>query len=109
MSLREPIIQQPSFPGISPVEAAIAELASSGIEERGAIFTRREVVDFILDLVGYTIDRPLHQLTLLEPSFGHGDFLLRVAIPQRLKDYVPFYGVNSMSEVRRGDYRKLSC
>ena len=45
---------------------------------RGAIFTRREVVEFILDLAGYTVDRPLHQLRLLEPSFGNGDFLLPV-------------------------------
>ena len=51
-------------------------MADAGIEERGAIFTRREVVDFILDLSGYTADRPLHEMRLLEPSFGHGDFLL---------------------------------
>jgi hypothetical protein len=30
----------------------------------------------ILDLSGYTADRPLHRLRLLEPSFGGGDFLL---------------------------------
>ncbi|MBI5283037.1 MAG: Eco57I restriction-modification methylase domain-containing protein [Candidatus Solibacter usitatus] len=59
-----------------PIVAAVSELANAGIEERGAIFTRREVVDFILDLVGYTADRPLHRLHLLEPSFGDGDFLL---------------------------------
>jgi len=51
-------------------------MANAGIEERGAIFTRREVVDFILDLTGYTADRPLHTLRLLEPSVGDGDFLL---------------------------------
>jgi Eco57I restriction-modification methylase/TaqI-like C-terminal specificity domain len=43
---------------------------------QGAIFTRPEVVAFILDLVGYTIDRPLHRLRLLEPAIGQGDFLL---------------------------------
>lgn len=52
------------------------QLAVLGVEERGAIFTRREVVDFILDLAGYTSDRPLHQMRLLEPSFGAGDFLI---------------------------------
>ena len=67
---------QPSFPSLCPVTAAVADLANAGIEERGAIFTRREVVDFILDLVGYSVDRPLHKLKLLEPSFGNGDFLL---------------------------------
>ncbi len=51
-------------------------MALGGIEARGAIFTRREVVDFILDLAGYRADRPLHQQRLLEPSFGGGDFLL---------------------------------
>ncbi|VVT00598.1 Eco57I restriction-modification methylase domain-containing protein [Hoeflea sp. EC-HK425] len=44
--------------------------------ERAAVFTRREVVDFILDLTGYTSDKPLHRMRALEPSFGEGDFLL---------------------------------
>jgi hypothetical protein len=42
------------------------------------VFTRREVVDFILDLAGYTADQPLHEKRLLEPSFGGGDFLLPI-------------------------------
>lgn len=71
-----PALRQPSFPSLCPVAAAVEVMADAGIEERGAIFTRREVVDFILDLSGYTVDRPLHELRLLEPSFGHGDFLL---------------------------------
>ena len=49
-----------------------------GLEERGAIFTRGEVVEFILDLSGYTPDQPLHRFRLLEPSFGDGDFLVPV-------------------------------
>lgn len=57
-------------------QAVEAMAASGGVEERGAIFTRREVVDFILDLVGYTTEMPLHEMRLLEPSFGGGDFLL---------------------------------
>ncbi|MEX8505886.1 Eco57I restriction-modification methylase domain-containing protein [Leptothrix ochracea] len=47
----------------------------AGLEERGAVFTRGEVVHFILDLAGYTEDQPLHERRLLEPSFGGGDFL----------------------------------
>jgi len=71
------LLRQPSFPDLCPITAAVDALASSGgIEERGAIFTRREVVDFILDLVGYVSDRPLYQSRLLEPAFGNGDFLL---------------------------------
>lgn len=57
--------------------AAVEVLASQGnVEARGAVFTRREVVDFILDLAGYKPDQPLHEKRLLEPSFGGGDFLL---------------------------------
>jgi hypothetical protein len=48
------------------------------LEERGAVFTRRSVVDFILDLVEYTPDQPLHEFRLLEPSFGRGDFLVPI-------------------------------
>ena len=70
------LLRQSSFPDLCPVTAAVEELAHAGdIEERGAIFTRREVVDFILDLTGYTSDRLLQKLKLLEPSFGDGDFL----------------------------------
>lgn len=32
-----------------------------------SVVARREVVDFILDLVGYTTDQPLHQFRLVEP------------------------------------------
>lgn len=53
-------------------------LGDSSKEERGVVFTRREVVDFILDLVGYTADQPLHQFRLIEPAFGDGGFLLPV-------------------------------
>lgn len=61
----------------SKVAAAIEKLSTaSGAESRGAIFTRSEVVEFILDLVGYTEDKPLAKHRLLEPSFGGGDFLL---------------------------------
>ncbi|WP_223940234.1 Eco57I restriction-modification methylase domain-containing protein [Aeromonas caviae] len=61
--------------------AATEALATEGgLEARGAIFTRSEVVDFILDLAGYTEDQPLHEKRLLEPSFGGGDFLLPIIL-----------------------------
>ena len=44
-------------------------------EKRGAIYTKREVVEFILDLVDYTTSKPLTSYRILEPSFGAGDFL----------------------------------
>jgi hypothetical protein len=72
-----PHVVQPSLPTLCPLTDAIDALANAGgIEERGAINTRREVVDFILDLVGYTAEQPLTQRRLLEPSFGNGDFLI---------------------------------
>lgn len=71
------IIQQPSFEGFCPVLEAVDKLSrNSGSDERGAVYTRREVVEFMLDLAGYESDKPLHHMTLLEPSFGGGEFLL---------------------------------
>jgi TaqI-like C-terminal specificity domain/Eco57I restriction-modification methylase len=69
-------LDTPHPPGIT---TAIEKLSTSiGTESRGAIFTRPEVVDFILDLAGYTTDQALHQQRILEPSFGRGDFLLPI-------------------------------
>ena len=62
--------------GDCEVSDAVRTLSNAGAEMRGAIFTKREVVDFILDLVGFTIDAPLNRMRLLEPSFGNGDFLI---------------------------------
>ena len=53
-----------------------ARAAAAGREERGAVFTRAEVVAFVLDLVGYTDERPLAGRRLLEPSTGDGDSLV---------------------------------
>lgn len=70
---------KPETPTVCPIMVATQALATDGGHEaRGAIFTRSEVVDFILDLAGYTEDQPLHEKRLLEPSFGGGDFLLPI-------------------------------
>ncbi len=69
------------FDGIfSPqIAAAVKKLSeSTETKSRGAVFTRPEVVDFILDLAGYTKEKPIHKKRLLEPSFGAGDFLLPI-------------------------------
>ncbi len=68
------------------LQAAVDLLASAGMEERGAVFTRREVVEFILDLTGYAASSALHKKRLLEPSFGEGAFLL-VAAERLLESY----------------------
>lgn len=59
------VARQFAFPVMSAVADAVNIVAESGVEERGAIFTKREVVDFVLDLVGYTADRPLYELRVL--------------------------------------------
>lgn len=43
--------------------------------EHGEIFTRKWVVELILDLVGYTVERDLGSLVAVEPACGTGAFL----------------------------------
>lgn len=66
-----------SITAATPLSPQLANhFANVSREARGAVFTRREVVEFILDLAGYTAQRSLHELRLLEPACGSGDFLL---------------------------------
>lgn len=58
------------------LRTAVDNLSNEGETERGAVFTRPEVVAAVLDLAGYEPANPLHQRRLLEPSVGEGDFLL---------------------------------
>lgn len=44
--------------------------------EHGEVFTRRWVVELILDLVGYTADRDLARMVAVEPACGSGAFLV---------------------------------
>src|SRR4051794_24845595 len=57
----------------------LADLGAAGIPdaaiEHGEVFTRRWVVDLILDLLGYTPDRDLAALRAVEPACGSGAFL----------------------------------
>lgn len=91
------LIHQPALLGLCPIAQAVERLAhDSHGDERGAVFTRREVVDFMLDLAGYTPDRPLHTMRLLEPSFGGGEFLL-AAVARLLLAYQAAGGVGDLS------------
>ena len=66
------------FP-LCPIKIATDVYASGEVQNfHGSIFTRPEVVEFILDLAGYTDDGILHQKRLLEPSFGSGNFLFPI-------------------------------
>lgn len=47
--------------------------------EHGAVFTRRWVVDLILDLAGYTTGNDLASLVAIEPACGDGAFLVPMA------------------------------
>jgi hypothetical protein len=68
---------QPSLEGFESTVDAIEQCAGCGdVEERGAIYTRPEIAEFLLDLAGYLPERPLYRRRLLEPSFGGGDVLL---------------------------------
>ena len=49
----------------------------SGVSH-GDVFTSSRVVRFMLDLIGYTSDKDLSAYKVLEPSFGHGDFLIEI-------------------------------
>jgi hypothetical protein len=84
----------------NPHDTHPKETLPSG-RERGAVYTRRETVDFILNLAGYLPDRPLHQYTLLEPSFGNGDFLVR-AVERLVTAYLLTNDLNTVVDDLRG-------
>jgi len=44
--------------------------------EAGVVFTKPWVVELMLDMAGYTLDKPLATLVVVEPSAGEGAFLL---------------------------------
>lgn len=54
------------------------------ISEHGVVYTRRWVVDMILDLVGYVLGTGITEKVVVEPSCGCGAFM--VAIAERLSD-----------------------
>lgn len=58
--------------------------------DHGEVFTRRWVVEMILDLAGYTSDRDLAQMRLVEPSCGQGAFLSVIA--ERVADSAQLHG-----------------
>jgi hypothetical protein len=65
-------------------------VAALGIQNHGEVFTRRWVVEVLLDLTEYTSDRDLGSLHLVEPSCGHGAFL--GPIVERLLESAQTYG-----------------
>lgn len=53
----------------------IRSLSVAAGTERGAVFTKPSVVDFILDCAGYVHSKKLYTKSILEPCFGEGVFL----------------------------------
>lgn len=58
--------------------------------EHGEVFTRRWVVELILDLAGYTVDRDLVGTRAIEPACGSGAFL--VPMIERLAESARLHG-----------------
>lgn len=72
---------QLKIPEISKEQELTIEVKQLLLDEnksRGAVYTRPEIVNLMLDLLGYSFDKPLYQFRILEPSFGNGSFLLPI-------------------------------
>ncbi len=65
--------------------------------QHGEVFTRRWVVELILDLAGFTADRDLATMVAVEPSCGAGAFL--VPMVERLVESCRRYG-RTLDEAR---------
>lgn len=87
------------------IESAVRAYAEAGHDERGAVYTRREVVEFILDLNGYAADVDLARRRLLEPSIGEGEFLLAAA--ERLLG--SYFAHGGTAEAAAGDLATAIC
>lgn len=58
----------------------VIEVLSNGTkEERGAIYTKPQIVEYMLDLAGFTCEKELYRFQTLEPSCGSGEFILAIA------------------------------
>lgn len=67
-------------------------MSSQALEPLGEVFTRRWVVEWMLDLAGYVPTRPLFDQRVLEPSCGTGAFLLPIV--ERLIESCQVHGVS---------------
>ncbi|MET8091337.1 Eco57I restriction-modification methylase domain-containing protein [Micromonospora sp. NPDC005220] len=63
---------------LGEMQSPLAAIPEKSVEH-GEVFTRRWVVDLILDLAGYTPDRDLAELLAVEPACGTGAFLASMA------------------------------
>ena len=80
--------RQLSFDLGEEVDVSVFEIDEAG--QHGEVFTRRWVVELILDLTGYTADRDLGGMVAIEPSCGAGAFI--VPMVERLIDSCQRHG-----------------
>lgn len=74
------VIRRSSRARSPSVQAALATFSAASTQnERGAVFTRKEIVHSILDLCGYDPAVDLLDRRFLEPACGEGEFLLTAA------------------------------
>ncbi len=73
-------------------------LRSSGVQH-GDVFTSPVVVAYMLDMLNYTPDRDLSDVSILEPSCGDGEFLIEIAI--RLRESSEKYGFDFTTAFHR--------
>lgn len=59
----------------------------------GEVFTRRWIVETMLDLAGYTADNDLAEWRVVEPSLGSGAFM--IVLVERLLDHAAAKGVDA--------------
>jgi len=85
------VLKQPSlFEFTSDVVLdAVEKLSNSPSEDRGAVFTKRPIVDFILDLAGYVTSTELLGLRILGTSYFQSSIGCSERFPSALEKTRP--------------------
>lgn len=73
-------------------------IRSNGLNH-GDVFTSLDVVRFMLDAVGYTSEKDLSNVYILEPSFGNGEFLLEMQ--HRISQSAKRFGFDSIKAFQK--------
>lgn len=72
-------------------------------KKHGDVFTSPDVARYMLDISGYTSDRDLSSVTVIEPSSGEGAFVIEII--SRLYESAQRFHFNSREALRRN----ISC
>lgn len=70
----------------------MSQQATQATQEFGAVFTKTWMVEFMLDICGYSADVDLSRMVVVEPSCGDGSFLLPII--ERLSRSCRLFGVD---------------